>query len=195
MATQDDELANKIHGVMNQGISSGAHEREVSGKICSYDVTVFGHKRAMSDLNAAIGLHQIGKIEMKLAHREVLCGIYDRLLSQLDGFVIPLGHNAIPPGTRHSRHIYPVLLDIDRLGASRDEFVQAMWQENIRASFHYPVLHLTTAYHKLLELSAGALPVSERLSERLVSLPLSNVLSAEDVLDVERAIERVVSRT
>jgi dTDP-4-amino-4,6-dideoxygalactose transaminase len=143
----------------------------------------------------ALGLCQIGKIERKLAHREELCGIYDRLLSRLDGFVTPLGHNAIPPGVRHSRHIYPVLLDIDRLGTSRDEFVQAMWQENIRVSFHYPVLHLTTAYRKLLGLSAGALPVSERLSERLVSLPLSNALSAEDVLDVVRAIERVVSKT
>ena len=102
VATQDDELANKIHGVMNQGISSGAHEREVSGKICSYDVTVFGHKRAMSDLNAAIGLHQIGKIEMKLAHREVLCGIYDRLLSQLDG----IRH---PPWTQRNPSWYPPL--------------------------------------------------------------------------------------
>jgi dTDP-4-amino-4,6-dideoxygalactose transaminase len=195
VATEDDELADRIRGLMNQGISTGAHERDVGGATCSYDVTVFGHKGAMSDLTAALGLHQIAKIEMKLAHREVLCSLYDRLLSRLDGLVTPLGHSDIPQGARHARHLYPVLLDVDRLGTSRDEFVHAMGKDNIRVSFHYPALHLTTAYRQLLGLTAGALPVSERLSERLVSLPLSNGLATEDVRDVVQAVQRFVSRT
>jgi dTDP-4-amino-4,6-dideoxygalactose transaminase len=70
-----------------------------------------------------------------------------------------------------------------------------MRKQNVMVSFHYPVLHLTTAYRQLLGLSAGALPVSERLSERLVSLPLSNGLSIEDVRYVVQAIERSVFST
>jgi len=103
----------------------------------------------------------------------------------------PLGHGEIPAGARHARHLYPVVLDVDRLGTSRDDFVRAMRKQNIRVSFHYPVLHLTTVYHQLLGLSAGAFPIAERLNERLVSLPLSNGLSTQDVRYVVQAIERL----
>ena len=195
VSTEDDELAIRVPRRNGPGVSTAAHERDVDSPNWSYDVTVFGHKRAMSDLTAALGLHQVAKIESKLAQREELCSLYDRLLSPLEGLVTPLGHNDIPPGARHARHFYPVLLDVERLGASRDAFIHAMRMEHIRLSFHYPVLHLTTAYRNLLGLSAGALPVSERLSERLVSLPLSNALSADDIRDVVQAIERFVTRT
>ena len=194
VVTEDDQLADRVRGLMNQGISTEAHARDVGSTTCSYDVTVFGHKRAMSDLTAALGLHQIAKIEARLSHREELCSLYDRLLSRLDGLVTPLGHSDLPPGARHARHLYPVLLDVDRLGTSRDEFVRAMRKQNIRISFHYPVLHLMTAYRHL-GFCAGTLPVSERLSERLVSLPLSNGLSTDDVRYVVQAIERCLSRT
>jgi hypothetical protein len=50
VATDDDELATRIRGLMMQGISTDAHERDVGGRTRSYDVTLFGHKRAMSDL-------------------------------------------------------------------------------------------------------------------------------------------------
>jgi dTDP-4-amino-4,6-dideoxygalactose transaminase len=193
VATDDDELADRVRGLMNQGISTDTLERDAGDPTCSYDVTAFGHKRAMSDLTAALGLRQIAKIEARLAHREELCSLYDRLLSRLDGLVTPLGHSDIPPRARHARHLYPVLLDVDRLGRSRDDFVRAMRKQHIRVSFHYPVLHLTTAYRQLLGVSAGAFPVAESLSERLVSLPLSNGLSTHDVRCVVRAIEGFVS--
>jgi dTDP-4-amino-4,6-dideoxygalactose transaminase len=195
VASDNDELADRIRGLMMQGISTDTHVRDAADTICSYDVTAFGHKRGMSDLTAALGLHQVAKIEARLAHREELCCLYSRLLCRLDGLVTPLGHGDIPAGARHARHLYPVLLDVDRLGASRDDFIRAMRKQNVRASFHYPVLHLTTAYRRLLGLSAGAFPVAERLSERLVSLPLSNGLSTQDVRYVVQAIERIVCRT
>ena len=195
VVTDDDELAGKIRGLMMQGVSADAYERDVGAAICSYDVTAFGHKRAMSDLTAALGIRQIDKIEVKLAYREKLCILYDRLLSRLNGLVTPFGYGVIPSRARHACHIYPVLLNVDRLGMSRDQFIHVMRRENIQVSFHYPVLHLTTAYRKLLGFSAGAFPVSEKLSERLVSLPLSSALSMQDVRDVVKAIERFAYRT
>jgi dTDP-4-amino-4,6-dideoxygalactose transaminase len=95
-------------------------------------------------------------------------------------------------GTRHARHLYSLMLDVDRLALTRDEVQAALHQQNIGTGIHYRAVHLHEFYRE--HLPAGRLPNAEWISERTLSLPLSPKLSDEDVESVIVAVRRALLR-
>ena len=142
----------------------------------------------MMDLQAALGLHQLERVEQNLRRRQEIWARYDEAFAHLPVF-LPAPEE---PGTRHARHLYTLLLDLDRLAVGRDVIQKALHHQRIGTGIHYRALHLHRYYQEMLGCRRGAYPNAEWISDRTLSLPLSPGLSATDVEDVVFAVTQAL---
>jgi dTDP-4-amino-4,6-dideoxygalactose transaminase len=154
-----------------------------------YDIAVPGYKANLSDVLATIALCQLDKIEAHASIRRAQFDAYDAAVAELDG-ITPLSRD-----TRdvHALHLYIVRIDAKRAGASRDEYMQALKEENIATSIHFLPVHRLTWYRERFP-GQPALPVTERAGDEVLSLPLSPAHSEEDIADAIDALRRVHER-
>src|SRR5262245_53488766 len=150
-----------------------------------YDIPVPGYKANLSDVLAAIALCQLDKVEQ---HREIRVrqfALYDDAVALLDG-ITPLARD---DRDIHALHLYVVRIDPDRAGATRNEYQQALREENIATSIHFLPVHRLTYYRERFP-DQPALPIAERAGDEIVSLPLSPAHSDDDIGDVIAALHR-----
>jgi dTDP-4-amino-4,6-dideoxygalactose transaminase len=147
-----------------------------------------GYKANLSDVLATIARVQLGKIDRHGAIRARHFGLYDEAVADLDG----IDPAARDPRDTHALHLYVVRIDPERAGATRDDYQQALTEENIGTSIHFLPVHRLTAYRDA-ELRTP-LPVSERVGSEVLSLPLSPAHSDDDVRDAIDALRRVHAR-
>jgi len=153
-----------------------------------YDIGVPGYKANLSDVLASIALVQLAKIDAHRAIRERHVALYDAAVAELDG-ITPLARD---PRDVHALHLYVVRVDPERAGATRDEYQEALTDENIGTSIHFLPVHQLSYYR---ELQPGiSLPVAERAGAEVLSLPLSPAHSDADVEDAIAALSRVHER-
>ncbi len=187
VVTASRRHAERIKVLALHGMSKDAWKRFSDEGYKHYQVVYAGFKYNMTDLQAALGIHQLPRIRRYHRRREAIWRAYDRAFQGLPVFL-----PAPPaPGTRHARHLYTILLDTDRLRFGRDEFLERMTRENIGVGVHYIALHLHPYYQKTFGYRRGDFPNAEWISERTVSLPLSPKLSDEDIADVIAATQKI----
>jgi hypothetical protein len=100
----------------------------------------------------------------------------------------------VEPNTRHAYHLYTLLLDLNKLNITRDQFLEEMTKNNIGVGVHFRAVHLHPYYQKRFKYRRGAFPNADWISERTVSLPLSPKLSAEDVNDVIMTVTKILTK-
>jgi dTDP-4-amino-4,6-dideoxygalactose transaminase len=177
VVTADDEAAQWMRTAALHGLSRDAWNRYGKGGSPHYEVLFAGFKYNMMDLQAAIGLHQLARIDASLARRRAIAAAYDEGLRNL-----PITRPAdTRPGERHAHHLYAVLIDPARAGKTRDEVQQALANRGIGTSVHFRALHLHRYYAEKLGLRAGQFPRAERISDTTLSLPLSTSLADAEV--------------
>jgi dTDP-4-amino-4,6-dideoxygalactose transaminase len=147
-----------------------------------------GFKYNMMDLQAALGIHQLRRVEDNLTRRQEIWGRYDSAFEGLPVF-LPAPEEK---DTRHARHLYTLLLDVDRLRVGRDEVLMALHRQNIGTGIHYKALHLHRYYRETFGYERGQLPNAEWISDRTLSLPLSPKLTDDDVEDVVFAVRQTL---
>jgi dTDP-4-amino-4,6-dideoxygalactose transaminase len=171
------------------GLSRDAWKRYGSGSSPHYDVLMPGYKYNMMDLQAAIGLHQLAGIADRLRRREAIWRLYDEGLADL-----PLTRPApAPAGDVHARHLYTILVE-SASGWSRDGLIAALAAEGISTGVHFRALHLHPYYAERFNLTRGMFPVAERISDRVISLPLSAAMSTDDAARVVSTIRALMAR-
>ena len=186
VTTNSDQLAERLRIIRHHGITKDAWQRQAQGDIWYYEVTEQGFKYNMSDVQAAIGLCQLAKLEKQLEIRHNLAQIY---LQELDG--IP--EIKLPPEPldgRHAWHLFIIQLDCENLNVDRSQFIREMRAENIECGVHYIPLHLFPYYQQTYGYQAGDFPVAESAYSRVVSLPMHPLLEVEDVYIVAETIKR-----
>jgi dTDP-4-amino-4,6-dideoxygalactose transaminase len=178
--TDNEEYANRIKILGLHGMSKDAWKRFSDSGYKHYQVMYAGFKYNMMDIQAAIGIHQLPRIDNYWHFRQKIWNRYNEAFENLDVFTpAPIETN-----TRHAYHLYSLLLDVDRLKISRDEFLDEMTKRNIGVGVHYIALHLHPYYQQSFGYKRGDFPNAEWISDRTVSLPLSAKLSVKDVGDV-----------
>ncbi len=188
VTTNDSRLAEMIRVKSLHGLTHDAWRRYGSEGFKLYDAVAAGYKYNMMDLQAAMGIHQLARLETSLKVRERHWQQYDRELEDLPELELPS-----PCGTgRHARHLYTPLFRLDRLCITRDHFIDALKAENIGASVHFRAVHLHSFYQEKFGYRVGDFPNAEAISERTLSLPLSARLTDRDVQDVIQAVRKVV---
>jgi dTDP-4-amino-4,6-dideoxygalactose transaminase len=183
LATPDREMATRIEQLALHGLSAGAWKRFSDEGFKHYVATEVGYKFNMTDVQAAIGIHQLPRLEEWIEVRARQAATYDEALAELPVAVSP----AADARSRHAHHLYTVLVD-DDCGTSRDEALERLTALNIGVGVHYLAVHEHPYYRDRYDLVPDAFPVASEISRRTLSLPLGPKLTEQDLVDVVDAL-------
>ena len=187
LSTADEGIAERVERLALHGLSLGAWERFSDKGYRHYEVEEPGYKSNMTDVQAAVGLHQLPQLDGWIDRRARIWERYDELLADL-----PLELPLPAPEARHARHLYQALVGADA-GLSRDELIGEVTRRRIGVGVHYRACHLHPYYRDRYGLAPEAFPVATDISDRTLSLPLSVDMTEDDVLDVAAALRASLS--
>jgi len=187
---RDAERFARIKRLALHGLSQDAWRRFGDDGYRHYYATELGFKYNMMDLQAAIGLHQLDRVEKAWERRREIWNSYCDALSGLP-IELPVVEE---PNTRHAYHLFTIRIDEARTGISRDAFLEGMTANNIGVGVHYVCLAEHPYYRESLGWRSEQVPNAARIGKQTVSLPLSPKLTDDDVRDVIQAVEIVLSR-
>lgn len=188
LVTRDAAIAERARVMRLHGINRDAFDR-FTAKVPSwyYEIVAPGFKYNLTDIAAALGIHQLQRARAFQQRRVELAELYGQALAGL-----PL---LLPPqpaaGDLHAWHLYAVRLT-DAAPIGRDAFIEALYAEGIGCSVHYIPLHQHPYWRERYGLRAEDFPHSQRAYERMVSLPLYTRMTDADVARVAAAARRAL---
>ncbi|MGE3277296.1 MAG: UDP-4-amino-4,6-dideoxy-N-acetyl-beta-L-altrosamine transaminase [Vicinamibacterales bacterium] len=182
VVTDDEALAARARLFRQHGISSDHRARDAAGTT-GYEMIDLGFNYRLSDINCALGLSQLRRLDAFLTARRALAAEYDRRLAGRRG-ITPL---AVAPDVDHAYHLYVVALDVPS-AAARDQVASALRARGIRCAVHYPPVHLHPYYRRAFGGHEGLCPVAESQAARILSLPMFPGLEPADVARVVDAL-------
>lgn len=183
VTTDDEVLAEKLKILRLHGISKDAWKRYTQKGSWYYEIEECGWKYNMTDIQAALGIHQIKKLNKFIEIRRKYAQIYNKELSRIKGVITPYEK----PNVKHVYYLYPILLE----NYDRDKFIKKMAQKGIGCSVHFIPLNLHPFYQKL-GFKKGDFPSSEWVYEREVSLPLYPKMKIEDVKFIIKTVKDII---
>ena len=169
VVTRDQEMAERIAQLRFHGIDRQAWNRYGKHGSQDYEVVLPGYKFNMTDIQAAIGIHQLKDLNSFITRRNELANRYQEALSDWMQWTLPMRPQF---DHLHSWHIYTQLINEDITHINRDEFMRAMQERNIGTGLHYRAVHLYPFYRQAFGFKLGDFPQAEDVCERIVSLPL-----------------------
>jgi dTDP-4-amino-4,6-dideoxygalactose transaminase len=189
IVTEDRDVFERASLIKFHGMDREAWKRFSKEGSPRYDVTLPGFKSNMMDIQAALGLHQLKRLEGFIVERARQAARYDAAFEGLSGLILP-ARVAYP--ARHAWHLYTPLVDVDRLTISRDRFMDELKRRNIGAGLHYTAAHEFSYYAGRFGWKPEDYPEAHFVSERIVSLPLFPGLSEADQDDAIAAVSEVL---
>jgi len=187
--TREQRNAERIRTLALHGMSQDAWKRFSDEGYNHYRVVEAGFKYNMTDLQAAIGLHQLRKVTKFWKRRQELWRYYERALADLP-ISLPEGP---APDTVHGYHLYTILVDEAKTGISRDAFLSAMHALHIGTGVHYLSIPEHPYYREQFGWCPEAYPNAQRIGQQTVSLPLSPKLTDSDARDVVEAVKAALT--
>ncbi len=186
--TRREEDAARIKVLALHGMTKDAWKRFSDDGYKHYQVVEAGFKYNMMDVQAAIGIHQLARVEKAWERRREIWEAYNAAFrDMLVGIPAP-----VEPGTRHAYHLYTIMVDEEIAGISRDAFMQEMTRNNIGVGVHYLSIPEHPFYQDTFGWKPEEYPNAMGIGRRTVSLPLSAKMTDEDVADVIEAARRTV---
>ena len=188
LVTDNDEHDKQARSLSLHGMSKDAYKRFSESGYKHYGVEYAGFKYNMTDMQASLGIHQLGRLNCNWERRKEIWNRYNEAFRDLP-CITP---SPVEKGTKHAFHLYTLLLRLEMLRVGRDTILDALAKENIGVGVHYLALHLQPFYQQTYHYQKGMFPNSEWISERTISIPLSPKLSDDDADDVIRAVKKVL---
>ena len=186
ITTNNDAFAKPLRTMRLHGIDKDAWARQSQRDIWRYDITTEGYKYNMTDIQAAMGLCQLMKLNKQHERRRNFAQIYQTELAKFPQISPPVA----PDNPReHAWHLYIIRLQT----GNRDDFVEFLRAANIECSVHYIPLHLFEFYQERYGYRVGDFPCAEAAYERVVSLPLHPGLTDGDIYTVIAAIGKILN--
>jgi dTDP-4-amino-4,6-dideoxygalactose transaminase len=183
-----EEDAARIKMLALHGMSKDAWKRFGDEGYKHYYVLECGFKYNMMDLQGAIGIHQLQRVEPYWRRRQEIWQYYNQVFADL-----PIALPPDPePDTRHAYHLYTILINEARAGISRDAFLTAMTANNIGIGVHYLSVPEHPYYQQKFDWKPEDYPNAMGIGRQTVSLPLSAKLTDEDVEDVVTAVKMIL---
>jgi dTDP-4-amino-4,6-dideoxygalactose transaminase len=187
--TNRPELAERLQRLRSHGITRDPEQMtEPSHGPWYYQQIELGFNYRITDLQAALGLSQLSKLEGFIARRRELAARYDRLLADL-----PLILPSAQPDAQSAWHLYVVRLQLDRIKLSHREVFEALRAAGIGVNLHYIPVHLQPHYREL-GFTEGDFPEAERYYGQAISLPMFAALTDEQQDYVVEQLRRMVQQ-
>jgi dTDP-4-amino-4,6-dideoxygalactose transaminase len=187
--TSDQALADRMRLMSLHGLSKDAWHR-YSGGNWDYRIVAPGFKYNLTDLAAAIGVHQIARAEAMRIERETIAGHYRHALGDVAEIELPVAL----PNRVHSWHLFPIRLHLDRLRLDRAQFIAAMTEAGVGSSVHWRPLHLHPYYEQHYAWRPEQLPIASREWLRLISLPIFPSMTAAEQAHVISTIRDLCAK-
>jgi len=184
VTTHDSALAQRLRAFRNHGITTDHRQRGS----WLYDMDALGFNYRLSDIQCALGLSQLQRLEGWISRRGEIAACYTKAFRGLEPIQVPGDH----PGAESAWHLYVIQLRLETLRVGREQVYAALRAENIGVNVHYLPVYWHS-YYQRLGYQRGLCPVVEAAYERLVTLPLWPGMSDEDVDSVVAAVTKVVS--
>lgn len=172
------------------GMSRDAWKRYDANGSWYYEVVEAGWKYNMTDIQAAIGLVQLQRLQAMQQRRREIVAQYNAAFGQIDALQTPTER----PDVESAWHLYVLRLHLDRLTIDRARFIEELRARNIGTSVHFIPIHLHPYYRDKYGFAPDDFPIAYREYQRLISLPLHPGLTDEDVQDVIAAVRDIVER-
>ncbi len=188
--TNDDELAEKARIYSLHGMSKDAWKRYSSRGSWYYEVVYPGFKYNMMDMQAALGLHQLKKLDGFIETRSRYSRIYDEYFADSPLIQRPIS----TPNVKHAWHLYVIRLSVEQMDIDRAEFITKMMESGIGCTVNFIPVHLHPYYQTTYGYRTGMYPVAEDAYMRMVSLPLHPAMSEHDVARVATTVMEIVAK-
>jgi len=184
------ELIDRIKILALHGMSKDAWRRFGDEGFKHYEVVEAGFKYNMMDLQAALGIHQLRRVEKNWIRRREIWNHYQQAFADL-----PVDCPAEPePDTRHAYHLYTLMIDEKVCGISRDALMARLGAEGVGTGVHYRSLAQQPYYQTTFGWRTEDYPVSTRIGDQTISLPLAPNLNTEDIDRIIDSIRMAVSQ-
>lgn len=190
ITTNDAEYAARMRLLSLHGMSKDAWKRYTQAGSWYYEVVAAGYKVNMTDIDAALGLHQLRRLDGFNRRRAEIGAMFDAALGPLGVFTLPVRL----PDRNHVLHLYPVQIRPGTLRIGRDQFIEELKDANIGASVHFIPLHRHPFYRDQHGYRTEDFPAAERCYEGLFSLPLYPKMTDDDAKDVIAAVTEIVEK-
>lgn len=186
ITTNMKDIASKANLFKSHGLSKTPEQSSLHGN-WYYEMNELGYNYRLGDINCALGISQIKKLENRVAARNEISHQYRHGLKDIPQF-IPLTEKE---NIRHAYHLFVVKINPQTVNTSRDEIFKAMQAEGIGVNVHYMPVHLHPYYIKNYGTHAGLCPIAEDTSAHILTLPMFSQMTEEDVMDVLLALKKV----
>ncbi len=188
--TADATLAERMRLMSLHGLTRDAWDRYSGGRSWDYRIVAAGYKYNLTDVAAAIGIHQLRRAEEMRQAREGRARAYLSALADVSAVELPpTDANRI-----HAWHLFPLKLRLNELSIDRNRFIEELRDAGVGCSVHWRPLHAHPYYQERLAIAPGDYPVATAQFERLVSIPLSSTMSDADVDHVVDAVRDLTRR-
>jgi dTDP-4-amino-4,6-dideoxygalactose transaminase len=188
VTTRDAQIDERVRRLRFHGIDRDAAARHAGRAPVRYETVVPGYKYNLTDLQAALGIHQLARLDGFIEQRAKLAALYRDALRDCPE-AVPLALD--PATTRHAWHLFVVQLDLARLTCDREEFAARLDARGIATGLHFTAVHLHRYYRERYGYEPGSLPHAERADRSVLSLPLFPGMDEADVARVCTAIRSV----
>ena len=190
LTTDRAEWAERVQIMALHGISRDAWKRYGTSGYAHWDILAPGYKYNMFDLQGALVMSQLAKIERFHQRRMAIKARLDAGLRDLPELSFP-----VERGNRvHAHHLYPVIVRVEALTADRDTVMNAIQAENVGIGIHFRAVHLHPYYAETFGFRRGMFPRAEYYSDRTISLPLYPRMTDAEADDVVAAVRKVIAR-
>ena len=187
--TEDDEYADRMRIMSLHGISRDAWKRYTAEGSWYYEIIAPGFKYNLTDIAAAIGIHQVRKADLFHRTRAELAVLYQELLKEVEEIIPP----QVQPNRIHSWHLFAIRLQLERLKIDRAQFITELTQRGIGTSVHWLPLHMHPYYRETYGYAPEDLPVACSLYPQIITLPIYPDMTGDEVSYVCRSIKDIVA--
>ncbi len=185
--TEDGELADEIRLMSLHGLSRDAWKRYSNGGSWDYRIVSPGYKYNLTDIAAAIGIHQLERAETMRRQRELIARIYLREFAGMPEIGLPPDdENRI-----NSWHLFPLRLRLERLSIDRNDFIEELKRCGIGYSVHWRPLHRHPYYAEQIGWKKQLFPAATRLWSQIVSLPIFPSMTAREINCVTKTVKEI----
>ena len=188
VTTDNDEYADRMRIMSLHGISRDAWKRFSAEGSWYYEILAPGYKFNMTDMAAALGIHQLARRDELWKARNRIAERYDAAMADLPEITTPF----VELNVQHSRHLYVIQLELDKLRINRNKFIEELNGAGIGTSVHYTPLHLHPYYRETFGYQPDDLPTATSVYERIISLPIYPGMTDEEIDRVTETVGRIV---
>lgn len=188
VTTDNPELEDKVRLLRLHGMSHDAWKRYDAKGSWYYEVLAAGLNYKMTDVQAALGLHQLRRLDGFIERRAQIVADYNRRLAHLPELTLPTAREEV----RHAWHLYPIWLHNEQLSIGRDQFIEELKERGIGTSVHFIPIPYHPFYQQTLGVGQGDFPKTDRLFAGILSLPLFPRMTDADVARVGDAVEEII---